>query len=142
MNRDLAKTGTDDISSVLQLRRVEPCEEAKTAEGRRHRKEMAIHTVEEDIGVSPKSLQLEQIRSLAMRGGNFLSCPPPPLMTTTSHITFPPSIPIEVRIPTDLSSNVSTNPPTPEELLPSEEEASGDNSSENAANVLLMLARS
>lgn len=147
MNRDLAKTGTDDISSVLQLRRVEPCEEAKTAEGRRHRKEMAIHTVEEDIGVSPKSLQLEQIRSLALRGEHFLCPPPPPqppLITAPSHITFSPPIPIEVHVPTDLSSNYSnTNPPTPEESLPSEEEeAPGDNASENAANVLLMLARS
>ena len=61
VNRDLAKEGTDDISSVLRLRRVEPCEAAKTAEGRRYRKELAIVTVEEDIGVSAKSLQLEHL---------------------------------------------------------------------------------
>ena len=69
MNRDLAKHGSAEISSVLMLKRVEPCESAKTAEGRRVRKELAIFTVEEDIGVSPKSLQMEQIRSLAMRAG-------------------------------------------------------------------------
>jgi hypothetical protein len=67
VNRDLAKKGTDDISSVLQLKRVEPCETAKTPEGRRERKELAINTVEEDIGVSAKSLQVEQIRSMALR---------------------------------------------------------------------------
>jgi len=49
------------------LKRVEPCESAKTAHGRRQRKELAISTVEEDIGVSAKSLQLEQIRSMALQ---------------------------------------------------------------------------
>lgn len=69
VNRDLANRGTAEISSVLMLKRVEPCEAAKTVEGRRVRKEMAIFTVEEDIGVSPKSIQLEQIQSLASRVG-------------------------------------------------------------------------
>ena len=67
VNRDLAKRGSAEVSSVLMLKRVEPCESTKTAEGRRVRKEMAICTVEEDIGVSPKSLQMEQIQSLATR---------------------------------------------------------------------------
>lgn len=67
VNRDLAKRGSDDISSVLMLKRVEPCDTAKTAEGRRMRKELAVSTVEDDIGVSAKSLQLEQIRSMALR---------------------------------------------------------------------------
>lgn len=53
----------DDISAVLQLKRVEPYEGAQTAEGRRHRKEMAICTAEEDIGVSARSLELERIRT-------------------------------------------------------------------------------
>jgi len=66
VNQHLAKTGSPNISSVLMLKRVEPCESAKTAEGRRVRKELAVTTVEEDIGVSAKSLQLEQIRSMAM----------------------------------------------------------------------------
>jgi hypothetical protein len=69
VNHDLAKNGSAEISSVLMLKRVEPCESAKTAEGRRVRKELAIFTVEEDIGVSPKSLQMEQIRSLALKAG-------------------------------------------------------------------------
>jgi hypothetical protein len=56
----------DDIAAVLQLRRVEACDAAipKTAEGRRHRKEQAIHTVEEDLGVNAKTLQMEHIQSL------------------------------------------------------------------------------
>ena len=65
VNRDLAKAGTASISSVLLLKRVEPCESAKTAEGRRVRKELAVSTVEDDIGVSAKSLQLDQIRAMA-----------------------------------------------------------------------------
>ena len=70
VNRDLAQSGSDDISSVLLLRRVEPCDSAKTTEGRRVRKELAIHTVEEDLGVSAKTLQMEQIRSMARGGGS------------------------------------------------------------------------
>lgn len=49
------------------LKRVEPCESAKSVEGRRLRKELAVSTVEEDIGVSAKSLQLDQIRAMALR---------------------------------------------------------------------------
>jgi hypothetical protein len=67
VNRELANAGSDDVESVLLLKRVEPCEEAKTAEGRRVRKEQAIHTVEEDLGVNAKSLQLDQIRAMALR---------------------------------------------------------------------------
>mmetsp|Transcript_26824 Transcript_26824/g.65203 ORF Transcript_26824/g.65203 Transcript_26824/m.65203 type:complete len:347 (+) Transcript_26824:128-1168(+) len=68
VNRSLAQEGMpDDISAVLQLKRVEPCEGAKTAEGRRHRKEMAISTVEDDIGVSARSFQLEQIRTSVLQ---------------------------------------------------------------------------
>jgi len=67
VNQDLAENGSDDISTVLQLKRVEPPEAAKTAEGRRVRKELAIHTVEEDIGVNAKSLQMAQIRSMAFQ---------------------------------------------------------------------------
>jgi len=69
VNKDLTETaekhGTnpEDISSVLLLKRVEPCETAKTAEGRRVRKKMAISVVEEDLGVSAKSLQLRQLQS-------------------------------------------------------------------------------
>jgi hypothetical protein len=67
VNRELANAGSDDVESVLLLKRVEPCEAAKTAEGRRVRKEQAIHTVEEDLGVNAKSLQLDQIRAMALR---------------------------------------------------------------------------
>lgn len=69
INQNLAENEVnDDISAVLKLRRVEPDEMAKTVEGRRLRKELAIHTVEEDIGLNPKTLQLDQIRSMAIRG--------------------------------------------------------------------------
>ena len=55
VNKDLAETaashGTkpEDVASVLLLKRVEPCETAKTAEGRRVRKKMAISVIEEDL---------------------------------------------------------------------------------------------
>lgn len=66
VNQDLAKRGTKNISSVLMLKRVEPSESSKTAEGRRVRKEEAASTVE-DIGISTRTIQLEQIRLLAAK---------------------------------------------------------------------------
>jgi hypothetical protein len=66
VNQDLAKRGTSSISSVLLLKRVEPCDETKTAEGRRLRKEEASHTVE-DIGINAHTLQVAHIRQLAMK---------------------------------------------------------------------------
>jgi hypothetical protein len=131
VNRELAKEASDNISSVLLLKRVEPCEAAKTAEGRRNRKEMAIFTVEEDIGVSAKTLQLEQIRSMALRGDDDALFgattmhpsfqPPtqqqhqeeqPPLchyqqeetQMMMMHDQQQPPIPREVHVPTDASS--------------------------------------
>lgn len=68
VNQELAELGSADIGSVLTLKRVEPCELQKTAEGRRQRKEIAMHTVEEDLKIDPKTLQLEQIQNLARRG--------------------------------------------------------------------------
>ena len=144
MNRELAKEGTDNISSVLLLKRVEPCESAKTAEGRRYRKEMAIYTVEEDIGVSAKTLQLDQIRSMALRGED-----DPALFGATA--TLPsyqapqqPPIPREVHVPTDSSgsncgSSCSNEDSEDTNTTVSTEE---DIASASAANVLLMLSRS
>lgn len=65
VNQELAEQPalSADIASVLTLKRVEPCEMQKTAEGRRQRKEMALHTVEEDLKMDPKTLQLEQIQN-------------------------------------------------------------------------------
>jgi len=63
VNKDLAETsashGTkpEDIASVLLLKRVEACETAKTVEGRRVRKNLAISVVEEDLGVSAANHQ-------------------------------------------------------------------------------------
>mmetsp|Transcript_22261 Transcript_22261/g.27293 ORF Transcript_22261/g.27293 Transcript_22261/m.27293 type:complete len:371 (+) Transcript_22261:160-1272(+) len=67
VNQDLARRGTKSISSVLMLKRVEPSESSKTAEGRRVRKEEAANTVE-DIGISTRSIHLDQIRHLAHKG--------------------------------------------------------------------------
>lgn len=66
VNQGLARDGSEAISSVLRLRRVEPSDAARTAEGRRVRKEEAASTVE-DIGVSTRTLQLDHIRNLALQ---------------------------------------------------------------------------
>jgi len=68
INQHLAEDeANDDMSAVLKLRRVEPDEIAKTVEGRRLRKELAIHTVEGEIGLNSKMMQLDQVRSMAVR---------------------------------------------------------------------------
>lgn len=68
VNQDLAKRSGGDsasISSVLLLKRVDPSPEAKTAEGRRVRKEEAAHTVECDIGIDTKAIQMDQLKFIA-----------------------------------------------------------------------------
>ncbi len=87
INQHLAEDeANDDISAVLKLRRVEPDEVAKTVEGRRLRKELAIHTVEEDIGLNSKALQMGQIRSMAVRG----ECAPS--RRGQSYVSNPPNV--------------------------------------------------
>ena len=46
VNQELADHGSDSISSVLKLKRVEPNEFSKTPEGRRELKKMAARSVE------------------------------------------------------------------------------------------------
>ena len=66
VNKGLAETaqqqGADpeDIATVLLLKRAEACDTARTVEGRRVRKKLAISVVEEDFGVATKSLQQVQ----------------------------------------------------------------------------------
>jgi HSF-type DNA-binding len=55
----------DSVASVLYLKRVEPCDSVKTSEGRRVRKELAMTTIEGDLGVSPQTLQLQQLYVLS-----------------------------------------------------------------------------
>jgi len=55
VNQELADTGSDSISSVLKLKRVEPSEASKTPEGRRERKNEAVCSVEVDGLVEKKS---------------------------------------------------------------------------------------
>lgn len=141
VNRNLATEGTDDISSVLKLKRVEPCDTAKTAEGRRQRKEQAIFTVEEDIGVSAKALQLEQIRCMALRGEDGLLC-----QNEVQGLHSQPPIPTEVHIVSDYSGASSTcgsnKSSEKEEIETIRRSAAKDEAaSTTAANLLLMLSK-
>lgn len=125
VNRDLAqRTSSDDVSSVLMLKRVEPCESAKTAEGRRVRKEQAIHTVEEDLGVNAKSLQMEQIRSMAMRSNEKRTTSPTQTATTTIEEVCPPGHNKKIGRTVSHSSDMID-----------------DDTNADAANLLLMLAK-
>jgi hypothetical protein len=166
VNRDLAQRGTDEISSVLMLKRVEPTEDAKTAEGRRVRKEMAIFTVEEDIGVSPKTLQMDQIRSMANDTSHY---PQQLTMDATTpripmevHCHHPPSPPlprltqkkVSSSVPTSLANsseqvsrnnslgvNIQLSNESQAESYPDEEAVDSD-AEESAACLLLMLSKS
>ncbi|KAL7470363.1 hypothetical protein ACHAXS_010589 [Conticribra weissflogii] len=60
VNQELADTGSDSISSVLKLKRVEPSEASKTPEGRRERKNEAACSVEVDGLVDKKSSVLQR----------------------------------------------------------------------------------
>lgn len=70
VNGELSKianeAGVDpnDVASVLLLRRVEMADQATTNEMRRIRKELAISTIEKDLGISAKALQLQTLTSL------------------------------------------------------------------------------
>lgn len=75
----------DDLSHILKLRRVEPNEQHKTVEGRRQRKEMALCTVEEDLQVSTKSLQQQQIQSLLNMGASI--APPNAASLVPPHVS-------------------------------------------------------
>ena len=130
VNQELARTGSQDISSVLLLRRVEPCETAKTTEGRRVRKELAIHTVEEDLGVSAKTLQMDQIRSMMAQRGD--SC------EAVSSL-LPPGMPMEIHCTTSKKrrcSSMDSCSSVPEVVT---EASSSDE--ESAANLLLNLSK-
>jgi hypothetical protein len=146
VNRSLANEDSDNVSSVLKLKRVEPCETARTAEGRRHRKELAKHTVEQDIGVSPMALQMEQIRCLTKRDNSETSFMEDEhhQLKVNAHNDSP--IPTEVQFVTDSSegeNESSIRGFSRDELGPCSPVSSslGDIESEGAANVLLMLSR-
>jgi len=162
VNQELAELGSPDIASVLTLKRVEPCELQKTAEGRRQRKEMAMHTVEEDLKIDPKTMQLEQIHSLGRKGAAA------PTTTTTSTMASPmmtdhtliPSIPMEIafansRLSSPLQQHHHDHATTTENTVVSDDTQSASSSvvpahhhhndvvddSMGAANLLLMLSR-
>jgi hypothetical protein len=153
INQNLAEDeSNDDVSAVLKLHRVEPDEVAKTVEGRRLRKELAIHTVEEDIGLNSKTLQMDQIRSMAIRG-EVMPCREPSYDSgvalllrprkssgicsiTTSHV-----LPVDAENPMssssdDESAESSRIPPA----MPRERDDEAN--TDAAASVLLMLSRS
>jgi hypothetical protein len=127
VNRELANSGSDDLESVLLLKRVEPNETAKTVEGRRVRKEQAIHTVEEDLGVNAKSLQMDQIRAMALR------------LTDDELIGSPNS----ARSSCAPFSSLALPPPPPLALLRAVvAPLNKEDDKANAANLLLLLSKS
>ena len=149
INQDLAQNeANDDVSAVLKLRRVEPNEAAKTVEGRRQRKEMALHTVEEDIGLDAKKLQLDQIRSMAIRGeegGLVKGLASPPAMPSKriSDIEVPRMVSVPSNFLLDDSSDSHSEPDRAcgtikSSLFP----VKHVESNAAAANMLLMLAKS
>ncbi len=147
VNQDLAKRGSSSISSVLMLKRVEPCDTAKTAEGRRVRKEEAANTVE-DIGINTRAIQMEQIRQLAMKAAESSddeSC--------SKAQAISPPIPSFVNCAHETESTSSESTPClmlPSPLSPKPHDQNRNTSIENnyststddAANLLIMFSKS
>ena len=144
--------GSSDVSSVLLLRRVEPCEAAKTAEGRRLRKEEATHTVA-DIGVSTRAIQAEQIRQMAVKAAesssdddedheviSFSHAPPIPSIvhchktTEATNFTLP-------AVPAKAVSYVSSDMDVAEEETKTEVSSTYP-TTDDAANLLLLFSKS
>lgn len=144
VNQELAKTGSNSISSILQLKRIEPSDISRTAEGRRIRKEEAANTVK-DIGISTRTLQLDQIRNLALQK--------PAETLTSSAITFPLATTVgpisSSQVPMIVHCHV---PSISYETFPSslastndhhvDASATTNHSADDAANLLLMLSKS
>ena len=61
---DFSINDLESVSSVLKLKRVDTGESVKTSEGRRERKELALSTIEEDLGVSAQFIALHQLHTL------------------------------------------------------------------------------
>jgi len=160
VNQDLARRGTSSISSVLMLKRVEPCDSAKTAEGRRVRKEEAANTVE-DIGISTRALQMEQIRQLAMKATEISSddesCTKESNQTVSSEITHNVSpIPSYVHCSLEIETQSNSSEATPDlscclptqtqNLVPTEivKQAAAVSfpTMDDAANLLIMFSKS
>lgn len=144
VNQDLAKRGSSSISSVLMLKRVEPCEAAKTAEGRRVRKEEAARTVE-DIGINTRALQMDQIRQLAFKSigsSDDDSGSSPSLKITT------PPIPSYVHCEHDYSLNSTSSTPSLASSSQSQKYQEQANfisaypTTDDAANLLMMFSKS
>ena len=64
MNADATDDDLESVSSVLRLKRVDNGESVKTSEGRRERKELALSTIEDDLGVSAQFIALHQLHTL------------------------------------------------------------------------------
>lgn len=141
VNQELAELGSADIASVLRLKRVEPCELQKTAEGRRMRKEMAMQKVEGDLKINPKTLQLEQIQSMARKESRGLTRHLNPKLLS--------SIPLEIAfshamLPHHASDNVvsdDTQSRSSSSSTSTLERQETDEDSTGAANLLLLLSR-
>ena len=61
---DSTDNDLESVSSVLQLKRVDTGESVKTSEGRRERKELALSTIEGDLGVSAQFIALHQLHTI------------------------------------------------------------------------------
>lgn len=156
VNQDLAKHGSKSISSVLMLRRVEPSESSKTAEGRRVRKEEAVSTVE-DIGIDTRNMELEQICSLATgQNENAVEFQEFAMESSNDNVDHPISPTNNVvscqvshngtdSTSSSSSSSTKSPPPVPSSIdvtYPYSAVSSSDATTDDAANLLMMLSRS
>jgi hypothetical protein len=147
VNRELAHCAEkpDDVSSVLSLKRVEPCETAKTAEGRRARKELALTTVQEDLAIASRKIFMDTVKPTTSTETPCEGrCPrkkPKIVLEHHDHNTLTSSI-----IVSDESMTTSTAIPCPRALETSTDNKAASTpkpptSNVSAANLLLLLSK-
>ena len=136
VNQELANHGSDCISSVLKLKRVEPPESSKTPEGRRVRKNEAASSVEVG-GLGELIACYSDVSTINMKPSG---CPLPKLV----HFQHQPSTPTASKTP---CFDYAVAPVTPPKMRNdsfdsfSSQEESIDPVVDHAAGLLLSLSR-
>lgn len=147
VNQELADRGSDAISSVLMLRRVEPNDAIKTAKERRERKNEAASSVEAE-GIIRKSFSFVptvKVDALTTSKNNLSAIQIPPQVPQVVHFSNEPSSPRWLRSDSlcseDTHSSVSLSQAPDESSYVSGHLDVTDATDFTAASMLLGLSR-
>lgn len=136
VGEDASENDLESVASVLQLKRVDNGESVKTSEGRRERKELALSTIEDDLGVSAQFIALRQLHTLCDEQPKAKSAQSTVTLNQSLNTMLRPETENQERVAMTLSSNQCNG------------ESSGNHhavvkpptSSVSVANLLLLLS--